>query len=309
LTRSKLLSAVEATGAVVIWGASFVATKYALRFASPDVVVWLRFALGVVVLGAAVWLRRQFVPVNRKDTAYFILVGFIGIALHQWLQSNGMVTSQATTTAWIVASIPAVSALIGWLALKERLTVIQLMGVLVAAVGVLVVITRGDLRQLAQGRFGAPGDFLILLSSPNWAIFSVLSRYGLRKYPATLMMFYVMLWGWLLYLPLFLASDGLQALPRLALPAWGTLAFLGFFSSGLAYIFWYDALQVFSAGQTNTFVYLEPLVTVIVAALWLNEKPGWAVGLGGCLILAGVWLVNHRDLLTGRNYGKKGTFV
>lgn len=294
MASTKIIAALEATLTVVIWGASFVATKFVLQSASPDTVVWVRFAIGVFILGITVILRRQFVHISLRDIAYFILVGFIGVSLHQWLQSHGMVTSQATTTAWIVASIPVVSALVGWLVLKESLFRSQIFGIIIAGLGVLVVITRGDLTQLFKGHFGAPGDFLILLSSPNWAIFSVLSRFGLKKFPATLMMFFVMLWGWLLYWPLFFSGPGLSEIARLSTPAWLALAFLGVFSSGLAYIFWYDALKVLSIGQTNSFVYLEPVTTVLVAALWLGERPGWAVMLGGCVILAGVWFVNRK---------------
>lgn len=279
---------------MVIWGASFVATKYTLQFVSPDTVVWVRFALGTLILGFAVIIRKQLIRVNWSDHGYFILVGFVGITLHQWLQSNGLVTSQATTTAWIVASIPVVSAIIGWLVLRESLSLTQIAGILIAGLGVLIVVTRGDLVQLTKGRFGASGDFLILLSSPNWAIFSVLSRRGLKKFPSTLMMFYVMFWGWLIYFPLFLIGEGYAEISRFDVTIWLSLAFLGIFSSGLAYIFWYDALRVFSTGQTNTFVYLEPIVTALVAIWWLHEKPGWAVLMGGSAILAGVWLVNRK---------------
>lgn len=291
---AKFLAVFEATGAVVIWGASFVATKFTLQYVSPNTVVWLRFALGLLILGIATVLRRQFIRTDWKMQGYFFLVGLIGIALHQWLQSNGMVTSQATTTAWIVASIPAVTALLGWLVLRESLRLLQISGILLAGLGVLIVVTRGDLSQLMRGRFGAPGDFLILLSSPNWAVFSVLSRYGLKKLPATFMMFFVMLWGWLIYWPLFLSGGGLLEVMHLNWIAWSSILFLGVFSSGLAYIFWFDALKFFPAGQANTFVYIEPVVTALLAFWWLSERMEWAVLLGGSVVLAGVWMVNQK---------------
>ena len=59
--------------------------------------------------------RRQFKVPNRQDLAYFALLGFLGITFHQWLQSTGLETSAAATTAWIVATIPVFTALLGWL--------------------------------------------------------------------------------------------------------------------------------------------------------------------------------------------------
>jgi drug/metabolite transporter (DMT)-like permease len=286
----------EAIFAVLVWGASFVATKVALRYTSPDVVVWLRFTIGVVILGIAVISGRKFLLPDKKDWLYFALLGFLGITFHQWLQSTGLVTSQATTTGWIVASMPVFMALLGWLFLKERLIWLQVGGILLSLFGVLLVVTRGDLLLLVSGKFGSIGDLLILISAPNWAVFSVLSRKGLRKYPAVLMMFYVMAFGWLFSSIIFLFQGGFSQIGQIAWDGWAGIAFLGIFCSGLAYIFWYAALQALSVAQTGAFLYLEPVVTVIVAALILGESLYAATLLGGGLILVGVWMVNRKRL-------------
>ena len=292
----------EALFAVVVWGASFVATKVALRYASPYLVVWLRFTMGLVILGIAVLAGRKFALPDKRDWPYFALLGFLGITFHQWLQSTGLVTAQATTTGWIVASMPVFMALLGWLALKEKLLWLQLAGILLSAFGVLLVVTRGDLAQLASGKFGTVGDILILISAPNWAVFSVLSRHGLKKYPTTLMMFYVMAFGWLFSSFLFFAQGGLSQIGGIPRAGWAGITFLGIFCSGLAYIFWYDALQALPVAQTGAFLYFEPVVTVIVAALILGEPLYFVTLLGGLLILAGVWMVNRRK---SRREGEK----
>jgi drug/metabolite transporter (DMT)-like permease len=277
--------------AVIVWGASFIATKVALRDVSPVTVVWLRFAIGLVILGAAVLLRRQFNPPERSDLGYFALLGFLGITFHQWLQSTGLQTAQATTTAWIVATTPVFIALLGWLVLKERLRKMQALGIFLATIGVLLVVTRGDLALLRSGSIGRTGDLLVMLSAPNWAVFTILSRRGLHKFPAALMMFYVMGFGWLFTSLFFFAGPGLSEVPSLSLPGWLGVGFLGVFCSGLAYIFWYDALQALPVAQAGAFVYLEPFVTLVVAALVLGEAITLVSLLGGGVILLGVWLV------------------
>ena len=92
MPRSKLIAILEATFAVTVWGASFVATKVAVQEVSPVTVVWLRFTIGVVILGLATLLRRQFALPERGEVGYFALLGFLGITFHQWLQSTGLVT-------------------------------------------------------------------------------------------------------------------------------------------------------------------------------------------------------------------------
>jgi drug/metabolite transporter (DMT)-like permease len=294
LNRSKSIAIIEATLAVTFWGGSFIATKYALQDVSPITVVWLRFGIGFVILGAAVLLRGQFSLPSKGELGYFTLLGFIGITFHQWLQSTGLVTSQASTTAWIVATTPIFMALLGWLALREKLRLWQIAGIILAACGVLLVVSKGDLAALARGRFGEPGDLLILISAPNWAVFSVLSRRGLQRTSATRMMFYVMGTGWVLTTILFLLGPGITEIRRLSFDGWLGILFLGIFCSGLAYIFWYDALQTLMVAQAGAFVYLEPFVTVVFAALLLSEPLLAASLIGGGIILVGVWLVQQR---------------
>ena len=283
----------KALFAVTVWGASFVATKIALQYAAPSTVVWLRFTMGVVILGITVILSKQFSLPQGKDWAYFALLGFLGITFHQWLQSTGLLTAQATTTAWIVASTPIFIALLGFFILNEHLAWYQIVGILLATVGVLLVVTKGNLSTLVAGQFGTSGDFLILISAVNWAVFSTLSRSGLKKHPATLMMFYVMSFGWLFTSILFFASSGLKQIASIPLNGWIAIGFLGIFCSGIAYIFWYDILKVLPVAQTGAFLYLEPIITAIVAALVIRETLLLATLVGGITILIGVWLVNR----------------
>jgi drug/metabolite transporter (DMT)-like permease len=293
LSKHKIIPILEVTFAVTAWGASFVATKVALQYISPVTIVWLRFAMGVLILGVAVLARKQFAMPSRKDVGYFALLGFLGITLHQWLQSTGLVTAQATTMAWIVATTPIFMALLGWIVLKETLGWVQVSGILLASMGVLVVVTRGDVATLASGKFGTTGDFLALVSSLNWAVFSALSRRGLQQHPATRMMFFVMSFGWLFSTLLFFTGPGIREIGRLTSDGWSSVIFLGVVVSGLAYIAWYDALQAFPVAQAGAFVYFEPFITVVVAAIVLGEPLLLASLAGGVGILLGVWLVNQ----------------
>src|SRR4029077_3784985 len=108
---------------------------------------------------------------------------------------------------WIIASTPLFIAILGRLFLGERMGAAGVAGILLASLGVLLVVARGEPHAIVVGRLGAPGDTLILISTLNWAVFSVISRRGLKTHPAALMMFYVMLLGWALTTILFAAES------------------------------------------------------------------------------------------------------
>ena len=287
--------AIKAFLAVAFWGASFVATKLVLRELSPITIVILRFALGLAALIAIVNLKGKWAFVPRRDLGWFLFLGFNGIFVHQLLQVNGLVSTSATNTGWMVALIPIFTALLAWVLLREPFGLIQVLGLALAALGTLLVLSRGEFETGAISLPATRGDLLVFLSAPNWAIFSVLSKRLLAWYPPSFMITVTMGLGWLLLLPLFVASAGWRELPGLSLEGWAGLLFLGLFCSGLAYVFWYDALKVAGAGHVASFLYLEPLVTLVVAMALLKEKPVIGTLVGGGLILSGVWLVNrHR---------------
>lgn len=280
---------------VIAWGASFVGIKIAVQQVSPITLVWLRFGMGVIILGGALVIQGQRKLPTLKEAGYFALLGFLGITFHQWLQSTAMLTAQASTAAWIVATIPIFMALLGWLVLKERLGWIRTGGILLAALGVLLVVSNGKISTVVHGSFGTRGDILILISALNWAVFSVISRPGLQRYPATWMMFYVMCFGWLFSCLLFFRNPRINEISRITLSGWLWIGFLGLICSGLAYLFYYDGLKVIPASQVGAFLNLEPLVTMLIAAAMIGEPILLISLIGGAMILAGVWLVNKPE--------------
>jgi drug/metabolite transporter (DMT)-like permease len=94
------------------------------------------------------------------------------------------------------------------------------LGIILAAEGILLVVTDGDLVSLSLGRFGTQDDFLVLISALNWAAFSVLSQYGLAEYHPTRMMFYVVGSGWIFSSLLFFLGHDLGEVASLAWDGW-----------------------------------------------------------------------------------------
>jgi len=279
--------------AIAMWGGSFIATKIAVQDVSAVTVVWLRFLIGSLILGVFAWKKKELPIPSWKDSLEFLWLGFLGITLHQWLQSNGLVTSEASTTAWLVSTAPVFMAILGWMFLKEQLSWKTAVGILLATLGVLLVVTNGDVSSIFDSGFGAPGDVLILISAPNWALFSVLSRPILKRFPSSTVTFYVLLFGWLLTSIQFIFGKHWLDFNQISPAGWISIAFLGVFCSALAYIFYNDGLKTLPSSQVGAFLYLEPFVATLIAAVILSERMAPAALAGGVVIILGVWLVNQ----------------
>jgi drug/metabolite transporter (DMT)-like permease len=107
------------------------------------------------------------------------------------------------------------------------------------------------------------------------------------------MMLYVMGFGWAFSLLWLGATGGAEAILHLSVDGWWAMAFLGIGCSGLAYLFWYDALDRIDATQAGVFLYFGPLVTALLAWPMLGEAISGPMLAGGAAILVGVWMVNR----------------
>ena len=108
------------------------------------------------------------------------------------------------------------------------------------------------------------------------------------------MMLYVMGSGWLLGTIPWVLVGGPAEIARLTPDAWVGILFLGVFCSGLAYIFWYDALRALPAAKVGSLLYIEPIVTMVAAAAMLGEAVTPAAIAGGAVILVGVRVATRR---------------
>jgi drug/metabolite transporter (DMT)-like permease len=138
---------------------------------------------------------------------------------------------------------------------------------------------------------------MVMLSAPNWAVYTILSRRLLARMSPSKMIFYVMLAGWAIITVWAVGfGPGTSEMGALSARGWLAVAGLGIFGSGLAYIMYHEALHVLPASQLGVFLNLEPVITMLLAAPMLGEPVTPLVLLGGAMIVGGIFLVNRKSL-------------
>jgi drug/metabolite transporter (DMT)-like permease len=280
-----------ALAAVTLWGISFVATRAALSEISPIPLVFTRFALGTGFLLTLLAVRRRLEIPPRESWPALAAMGFLGIFLHQMLQAHGLALTTAVHTGWLIGLIPIWSALLSAVVLREKLGSAKVAGLLLGFAGAALVVTRG---KLSGGLLALPttrGDLLILASTVNWAVYSVVGRRTLARLGSARATAFAMLAGWAMLAPLFFLRAGWTEYARISAAGWAAIAFLGIGCSGLGYLFWYAALERLETSRVAAFLYLEPLVTLAAAVVFLGEPVHGTTVVGGLIVLAGVFLV------------------
>jgi drug/metabolite transporter (DMT)-like permease len=277
--------------AIVFWGVSFVATKAVVAQISPVALIFARAGIATAFLAAVLALRGARPLPPRDALGPLALLGFVGVAFHQTLQAYALTLTTAVNTGWLIGLTPIWSALLSAWTLRERFGPSKLLGLALGFAGAVVVVTRAGAAPL--GLPSTRGDLLILASTLNWALYTVLGHGTLKRLGPMRATLGAMLFGWLMLVPLFVQAGAFRDYARLSPAGWAGVLFLGIACSGLGYLFWYGALARVEASRVAAFLYLEPLVTLAAAVVLLREPVSAATVLGGLLLLVGVVLVQN----------------
>ena len=278
---------------ILFWGASFVATKTALRDISPVTLIVLRFALGTALLLGLLRARGQPMVPPRDSWLTLAFMGFVGVFLHHLLQATALTTTTAVHAGWLIAMIPIWSSLFSVALGKERFGLVKLAGTAGGVGGAILVVCQGkplgDVLHLPSTH----GDFLILASTFTWAVYSVTGHATIKRLGPTRATAGAMLFGWLMFLPLFLPKAGWLELAHLGLRGWGAVLFLGVGCSALGYLFWYSALERIEVSRVAAFLYAQPVVTATAALFLLGEPLTIATIAGGLLVVLSVFVIQR----------------
>ncbi len=277
--------------ATLFWAWSFIGTKVLMRHLPALEAVALRVVLGALLLLLFAFARKKRPVFSRRDGALLLLCGAV-LALHFTIQFTGLERTTATNTGWIIAVVPISTTLLAWFFLKERVTLLQIMGMGVASAGIVLLISGGRPASLAP--LSHKGDYLVLGSTFTWAVYTVLSRDISRRHgalPVTAVVLAVTAAMAGAYLGFAADWSRIRALPAEGIGAALSLAVLSTF---LAFWFWQEGVARLGAARAGYFLYLTPVATSGLALLVLGERLGWSTLFGAILVTAGVILAEKR---------------
>ena len=263
-----------------IWGSVYVGGKFVAGYMHPLMVACLRCTTAMFPL--SFMARKHFgMKIEKSDWKYFFLVGFLGYFSTVALIQLGIAWTGSATAALINALNPATIMLMAAVILKEKITKVKWLCLVLALVGTLVV-TSG-----AQGEGEMMGILAVVVSIFCWGIASVYMRRLGGKYPPILVTTYGMAISLIFHLPV---GIGVTMSHGIKLDAICVLAvlYLGFIGSGLAQYTWTKCLSVLPASTCSLFYPLQPLFAAILGAILLKEEFPPTFILGMILITADV---------------------
>ena len=279
---------------VVVWGTTFVFTKLLLIAGLTAAQIFvLRFIVAYMLLLVYALTRKQFrwFASSWQDEVLMLALGITGGSLYFLTENSAMIYTTTTNTSLIVCLCPLFAALLAALFYRsQRLHGIQIVGSVVAAIGVIVVVLNGHFVL----HLSPLGDSLAFVACLCWAFYSLLMIPAGQRYDTLFITRKVFFYGLVSMIPYFLfVEPDLPSLSVVLRPdVLANLLFLGCVASMLCYLAWNWVIKNLGAVIATNYVYFNPVTTVIFAWLILSERITIYFLIGTLLILTGMYLCN-----------------
>ncbi|MEW6670850.1 MAG: DMT family transporter [Thermodesulfobacteriota bacterium] len=283
----------------LFWSGNFIVARSIQDYIPPFSLSFIRWALALLLL--IPFSARSFF--KQKDQLQgcwkiILLLGILGIACFSTFVYIALHSTTVTNTVLINATNPVFIVIFSWIGYKDRVSVVQIAGIVLSIGGVLWIIARGNPSFLINLQF-AKGDLWPLAAAVCWALYTVL----LRQYPgrtdSVAFLTALFMAGLIFLTPLYLWEYFTETIISVNVASVSGGLYLGIFPSIFAYIFWNRGVKTVGANKAGVFVYLIPVFSIVLAFLLFDERFKSYHPPGVFLIALGIFLTTY--------FGKKRT--
>jgi drug/metabolite transporter (DMT)-like permease len=291
------LLALKLVTVAALWGGTFIAGRILSQSLPSMTAAFSRFFVASILLVmVAVRMEGKLPRLNLEQILLTAFLGVTGIFLYNICFFGALATVPAGRTSLFVSLTPIVTAIVAGLVFRERLGFRRWIGIVVALVGAIIVITRGDLikgiTDISQSL--GQGELMMLGSVFSWAAYTLISRKALETLSPIAATTYGTLWGFL-----FLSAGAIGEVNEvdwilLDWRVWTSIFYLGAFGTVLAFIWYYQGIRAVGPSRTAIFTNLVPAFGVLFSAVLLGEPILISMVVGGLIAVLGVSLVSKR---------------
>lgn len=274
---------------IIFWGLSFIATKQLLKEISPELIIVMRLILAIVLLLAILIFSRVSFSIDLENVKKILLLSTVAV-FHLWIQITGLKFTSASNTGWIIGTAPIFIAILGYFYFKEKISFKKLIGIIIAFSGLFLLVGKGN--PFNVDLINNVGDWLVLLSSFTWGVYSIINKKITLSFSPLKTIFYLFLVMMIIILPFNLNEQNIHSIIKLSAVGWMNIMFLGLLCSGVSYVIWAYLLREMSSAKVGAYLYIEPFITFLGAWILLKEDISLIMLLSGVIITVGVYLVN-----------------
>jgi len=279
------------TLAMFFWSISYIWTKIVFRSYAPITTIFIRLIIGSLFLYIFGRMTKRLQQIQRSDFTFFAALSFVQPFLYFLCESYSLTFVSPTVAAVIISTIPLLSPIGAYYFFHEKISVLNILGIIISFMGVILVVMNKDFSFSAS----PTGVLLLFLAVITGIVYTLLLKKLSFKYSGLTIVTYQNILGILWFLPLFLAVDLGKFLK--VVPTWDviySLLLLGFLPTSLAYIFYTYAVKNLGISRASIYANMIPVFTASLAWVMLDDPPSLRTIIGIGVVIVGLTAAQTR---------------
>lgn len=276
---------------MVIFGSSYAITKVGLEGISPLVLSFARSIVACVFLCATILVKGDsgvFITKIKDEWKYFAALGMTGVALFNIFQNVGIKLTSSALAGTLHNTIPLFILILSWVFLHEKITNPKILGIFTGLAGVCIIVFVGsDFTDMLHSQT-VVGNAMVLGSAVMWAVYTLLNKNMSKHYNPLFLTASAYIFGSVFLLPVAISMEHIGSLASLSVKTWSIVLYLGIFCSGITFLLWNYALSRMDSTKASVFIYLIPIVAILVGWAFMGETITFCMLLGFALTIIGI---------------------
>jgi len=295
--NNRVLALLAAFSATTIYGMNHTIAKVVMpHYIGAFGFIMLR-VVGAAVLFLTVSLFTPKEIIERKDYFRIIFGALLGMCINMLMFFKGLQLSTPINSGVIVTLTPIIILILSAFFLKEKLTSMKFLGIILGFSGALLLILYGNTSQVVNAPNVTLGNSMMLINSICFGSYLVIVKPLTKKYSTVTLMKWMFLLGIFMTFPITYSEFSEVSWNTLPFEALWRMAFVIVGTTFLTYMFNVYALKTLPATTIGAFTYLQPLITILYAVITGNDILD-GVKISACLLVfLGVYLVSKKAKL------------
>lgn len=282
------------TLAVLFWAGNFILGRAFHSDIPPVALAFWRWAIAsLIIIGPAFKYLRRDLPEIIRCWPSVLLLSALGIAAFNTLAYSGLQYTQAINAFLVQSLMPVLIVILSFVIFREKINLLQGVGILVSLCGASTIITRGNFDSIMALRFNQ-GDLFVAAAVLCYAGYSVMLRKRPDIHPLSFIAVTFLL-GTLIISPLYLWESLCVRTINIQATTFAVIGYVSVFPSIVSYLCFNRGVELIGANRAGLFIHLMPVFGSLMAIVFLGERFLWYHALGIGLIMAGIYLATKRS--------------
>lgn len=294
MNKNRVSAYIKLILAPIIWGGALSAARVVTPIVPPFTTSCIRFIIASLIMVPSLFIiEKKFPRISVSEFFSILLLAVTGMVMFNVFLFSALTTITAIRSSIMLAFTPVIVTIAAYFLYKEAINRLMVIGILLSIAGAIITITNGNINKVIANGLSI-GDVFMLLAVVSWALYSLIIKKAIKRLSSLAVLAYGSVIGVILLLPFTFIEKGWATLEGLTPPSLLSLLYLGIFSAGIAYLWYFQGIKELGSSAASVFLNLEPVAAITIGVIFLKESLSLPIAIGAVLVMTGLFLTSYK---------------